>query len=108
MDSIAGHRDGGGSAENTRREGNGEAGWLGSRGRFPTALNLKNREVEALATEVAAMAHETKTEAIRKALVERKARLQLVREPGHQRLLEALAAAPSIGVPATVLAEAAS
>lgn len=41
------------------------------------ALNLKNREVETLASEVARMAGETKTEAIRRALLERKARLQL-------------------------------
>lgn len=39
------------------------------------ALNIKNPEVERLATEVAQMAHETKTEAIRRALEERKARL---------------------------------
>lgn len=38
-------------------------------------LNIKNPEVEALATEVARLAHESKTEAIRKALLERKARL---------------------------------
>ena len=39
------------------------------------ALNIKNAEVERLATEVARMAKETKTEAIRHALEERKARL---------------------------------
>lgn len=39
------------------------------------ALNLKNTEVERLAAEVAAMAGESKTEAIRKALLERKDRL---------------------------------
>jgi len=39
------------------------------------ALNIKNAEVERLAGEVAQMAHETKTEAIRKALEDRKARL---------------------------------
>ena len=39
------------------------------------ALNLKNVEVEKLAAEVAAKTGETKTEAIRVALVERKARL---------------------------------
>ena len=38
-------------------------------------LNLKNREVERLAAEVAAMVGETKTEAIRRALEERKQRL---------------------------------
>ena len=41
------------------------------------ALNIKNAEVERLAAEVAEMAHESKTEAIRKALDERKQRLQL-------------------------------
>ena len=40
------------------------------------ALNIKNREVEELAAQVASMAHETKTEAIRRALEERKIRLQ--------------------------------
>ncbi|MBZ5631625.1 MAG: type II toxin-antitoxin system VapB family antitoxin [Acidobacteriia bacterium] len=39
------------------------------------ALNIKNPEVERLATEVAHLARETKTEAIRRALEERKARL---------------------------------
>jgi antitoxin VapB len=41
------------------------------------ALNLKNPEVEKLATEVAALAGETKTEAVRRALVERRDRLTL-------------------------------
>jgi antitoxin VapB len=40
------------------------------------ALNIKNPEVEALAAEVAAMAHESKTEAIRRALLERKTLLE--------------------------------
>jgi antitoxin VapB len=39
------------------------------------ALNLKNAEVERLAEEVAEMTGETKTEAIRKALLERRERL---------------------------------
>ncbi len=39
------------------------------------ALNIKNPEVDRLATEVAKLAHETKTEAIRKALEERRVRL---------------------------------
>jgi len=39
-------------------------------------LNIKNVDVERLAGEVAGMAHETKTEAIRRALLERRARLQ--------------------------------
>lgn len=38
-------------------------------------LNLKNAEVERLATEVARLTNESKTEAIRKALLERKARI---------------------------------
>ena len=40
------------------------------------ALNIKNVDIERLAGEVANLAHETKTEAIRRALVERRARLQ--------------------------------
>ena len=39
------------------------------------ALNIKNREVEELAAEVAGMTGETKTEAIRKALADRRRRL---------------------------------
>jgi len=39
-------------------------------------LNIKNAEVERLASEVAGLAHETKTEAIRRALSERRARLR--------------------------------
>jgi antitoxin VapB len=40
------------------------------------ALNIKNPEVERLATEVAELANETKTEAIRKALLNRLDNLQ--------------------------------
>jgi antitoxin VapB len=40
------------------------------------ALNLKNDEVERLAAEVARMTGESKTEAIRKALQERRERLK--------------------------------
>ena len=40
-------------------------------------LNIKNPEVERLAGEVAALARETKTEAIRRALLERRARIRL-------------------------------
>ena len=40
------------------------------------ALNIKNPEVERLATEVAEMARETKTQAIRRALEDRKAKLE--------------------------------
>lgn len=39
-------------------------------------LNIKNAEVERLAAEVARMANETKTEAIRRALEDRKKRLE--------------------------------
>jgi antitoxin VapB len=39
------------------------------------ALNIKNPEVERLASEVAALSGESKTQAIRRALEERKARL---------------------------------
>ena len=47
------------------------------KGRFYTmGLNIKNAGVERLATEVARMAGETKTEAIRKALTDRKELLQ--------------------------------
>ena len=45
------------------------------------ALNLKNPEVDALATEVAVLAKESKTEAVRQALLERKARLIAVYVP---------------------------
>jgi antitoxin VapB len=41
------------------------------------ALNIKNEEVERLATQVARMAHESKTEAIKRALQDRKNRLVL-------------------------------
>ena len=40
------------------------------------ALNIKNAEVERLATEVARLAGESKTEAIRRALHERRGRLK--------------------------------
>jgi antitoxin VapB len=40
------------------------------------ALNLKNEEVERLAAEVARLTGETKTEAIRRALEERRQRLK--------------------------------
>jgi antitoxin VapB len=54
-------------------------------------LNIKNREVERLAAEVAQIAKETKTEAIRRALAERKARLQVRRSGTSKRArLEAL------------------
>jgi len=40
-------------------------------------LNIKNRHVEALAQEVATLAGENKTQAIRRALEERRARLAI-------------------------------
>lgn len=40
------------------------------------ALNIKNPEVERLVEEVAALTGETKTEAVRRALAERRARLR--------------------------------
>jgi antitoxin VapB len=45
------------------------------------ALNIKNAEVEQLAADVARMARETKTEAIRRALEDRKARLAFKASP---------------------------
>lgn len=41
------------------------------------ALNIKNPEVESLASELADLTGESKTEAIRRALLERKGRLRL-------------------------------
>ncbi len=52
------------------------------------ALNIKNTEVERLAGEVASLARETKTEAIRRALMERRARLQArAGKPGGRKSL---------------------
>lgn len=48
-------------------------------------LNIKNPKVEALATEVASLTHETKTEAIRRALEERKSRLLVTGKPGRSK-----------------------
>lgn len=45
------------------------------------ALNLKNPEVESLAAEVAALTRESKTEAIRQALIERRDRLKSAARP---------------------------
>jgi len=42
-------------------------------------LNIKNAEVEALVSEVAALTGESKTEAVRKALEERRGRLRFRR-----------------------------
>jgi antitoxin VapB len=43
------------------------------------ALTLKNPQVEALASEVAELAGESKTEAVRRALLERRDRMRLMR-----------------------------
>ena len=50
------------------------------------ALNIKNPEVEKLAAEVSALTGESKTRAIRKALEERKARLELTGQDKKERL----------------------
>ena len=54
------------------------------------ALNIKNPEVERLAEEVARLASESKTEAIRRALEERRARLAVAygRPRTKERLME--------------------
>jgi antitoxin VapB len=49
------------------------------------AVNIKNPEVEQLLAEVARLTGETKTEAVRKALEERKQRLQLRVASGNRR-----------------------
>ncbi|HLW75842.1 MAG TPA: type II toxin-antitoxin system VapB family antitoxin [Bryobacteraceae bacterium] len=54
------------------------------------ALNIKNREVERLAAEVAAMTHETKTQAIRRALEDRKAKLEADKPPRRRDIRAAL------------------
>ncbi len=48
-------------------------------------LNIKNQAVEELATEVARLAGETKTEAIRRALEERKEKLARAIPPTDRR-----------------------
>ncbi len=56
------------------------------------ALNLKNPEVEQLAAEVAGMTGETKTEAVRRALEERRTRLafQVAERRSGERFLHYL------------------
>jgi antitoxin VapB len=49
------------------------------------ALNIKNPEVERLADQVSKITGETKTEAIRKALIERKGRLSVAAVQGDRR-----------------------
>jgi antitoxin VapB len=47
-------------------------------------LNIKNQEVERLVAEVAAMTGESKTEAVRKALQERRAKLAFSEAGGNR------------------------
>lgn len=49
------------------------------------ALNIKNAEVERLATEIARMTGETKTEAVKRSLIERKQRLAHRIDGGDRR-----------------------
>lgn len=49
------------------------------------ALNIKNIAVERLAAELAEMTGETKTQAIRRALIERRARLQARGKRGRRK-----------------------
>jgi antitoxin VapB len=68
------------------------------------ALNIKNPEVEELAEQVAKLAHETKTEAIRQALAERKARLGASSSSrSKRRIIEFLESAIWSRVPPEVL-----
>ena len=64
-------------------------------------LNIKNHEVERLAAEVAAMMGETKTEAIRRALEERKRRLSFheTRRDGKKKLITFLEREVWPGIP---------
>ena len=52
------------------------------------ALNIKNKEVEELAAELARLTGESKTEAIRKALLERRNRLATKVAPNARNILE--------------------
>ena len=56
------------------------------------ALNIKNRDVERLASDVAGLTGETKTEAIRRALEERQGRLamRVVRKDRRADILQFL------------------
>ena len=69
------------------------------------ALNIKNPEVERLAAEVARLARETKTEAIKRALMERKRRLIVHRAnaPKKDRLRRVLETRIWPEIPAEVL-----
>ena len=71
------------------------------------ALNIKNKHVETLAADVASLAHETKTEAIRRALEERKTRLAAVAtsQRSKQALVDFFERAVWPRVPPKVLAK---
>lgn len=71
------------------------------------ALNIKNPEVEQLAEEVARLTGETKTESIRRALVERRARLRLrvVARDRKAEMLDYLAREVWPAVPKRVLGQ---
>lgn len=72
------------------------------------ALNIKNPEVERLAAEVAALAGESKTEAVRRALIDRHARLRVrvVPEARARRIARFLEAEVWGRVPADQLGSA--
>ncbi len=69
------------------------------------ALNIKNPEVERLASEMAELTGESKTETVRKALIERRARLtyQVVRKVRGRGFLRFLADEVLPRVPASEL-----
>jgi antitoxin VapB len=71
------------------------------------ALNLKNVDVEKLAEQVARMAGESKTQAIRQALIERKQRLELGATPSSrpQRMQRILTQEIWPAVPASALGQ---
>lgn len=52
------------------------------------SLTIKNREVEALAAELASWTGETKTEAVKQALLERRTRVKIGRGGPHKSRLE--------------------
>lgn len=74
------------------------------------ALNIKDREAERLAAEVAALAGESKTRAVRVALQERRQRLALraIRSDRRERLLQFLESEVWPSVPRRVLGKAIS
>ena len=70
-------------------------------------LNIKNAEVERLAAEVSGLARETKTEAIRRALLDRRARLRARSgKAGTKSLLKYLERSVWPAIPAVQLGRA--